>query len=106
MAAGTRAPQRNRELAQIAHRFSRERDEDIIRREPGARCHPVGGNAAMSTPSTVNASSSPGSSAPRKARRGSVADMVGSVIHVYHESADYLVELIKHIEPMRPVIGL
>jgi phosphoglycerate dehydrogenase-like enzyme len=32
--------------------------------------------------------------------------MPGSVIHVYHESADYLVDLIKHVEPLRPVIGI
>ncbi|HTL33825.1 MAG TPA: D-2-hydroxyacid dehydrogenase [Kofleriaceae bacterium] len=32
--------------------------------------------------------------------------MPGSVIHVYHESADYLVDRIKTIAPLRPVIGL
>jgi phosphoglycerate dehydrogenase-like enzyme len=32
--------------------------------------------------------------------------MPGSVIHVYHESADYLVERIKQVAPLRPVIGI
>jgi phosphoglycerate dehydrogenase-like enzyme len=32
--------------------------------------------------------------------------MPGSVIHVYHESADYLVDRIKTVAPLRPVIGI
>jgi phosphoglycerate dehydrogenase-like enzyme len=65
---------------------------------------PPGMTSTTRRPSDENASASGGSRAPRNALRGSVAAVAPSVIHVYHEGASRIGDVVRRAAPDREVV--